>query len=155
MAANFDAYLDIDVETIERPSPPPIGHWLATIKSGKGKEVNYGEGKDKTPVYELTLTLNSPYEDAIQSAEENGTDANTYNNRLVTRDYTLNEEGGTFALRQVAEVACELDTKGLKLRDVLAQLPGQQVKIFIDHRAGKGDREGQFFANVKQVLKAD
>lgn len=157
MAANFDSYLDVDVESIERPTPPPIGHWFASISGYKTQERNYGEGKEKTPVCELSFKLTGADDDAVASAEETGVDPQAYINRTVTRDYTLNEEGGVYGLRQVGEAAAKVDVKGLKLRDMLNALKGHDVKLYIDHRMGKpgSAQEGQAFANVTKVLAVD
>lgn len=158
MAANFDSYLDVDVEAIERPTPPPIGHWLATIKSHKTAERDYDKanGGPKTPVVELMLALNAPYDDAVEWAEANGADVNVHIGKAFPKDYRLNDEGGPFQLRQIGEVACELPVTGLKLRDLLEHLHGQQVKVYMDHRAGKegSPQEGQFFPNITKVLSA-
>lgn len=159
MAANFDSYLDVDVESIERPTPPPIGHWLATIKSHKTAERDYekASGGPRTPVVEISMVLNAPLDDAVEWAEANGADPQIHIGKLQTKDYRLNDEGGPYQLRQIAEVACQLDVKGLKLRDVLNQLHGQQVKIYMDHRAGKegSSNEGQFFPNVTKIMAVD
>lgn len=148
MAANFDSYLDVPVESIERPLPPPIGHYFATIKKYATAERNFGEGREKTPVVELTFALTSPDTDAVDA----GADDATCRGKVVTKDYELSDAQGQFALRQLAEDTLQLPTKGLSLRDVLSQLPNQDVKVAVDHRAGKGDREGQFFPVVKKVL---
>lgn len=151
MAANFDSYLDIPVESIERPAPPPVGHYFATIKKFQPMERNFGEGREKTPVIELTFALTSPDTDAT----EEGANEDTCRGKTVTKDYELGDPQGQFALRQLAEETLNLPVKGLSLRDVLAQLPNSEVKLFIDHRQGKGEREGQFFAQVKKVLSPE
>jgi hypothetical protein len=73
-------------------------------------------------------------------------------NKVVTKDYDLADPQGQYAIRQLGETTLELPVKGLSLRDLLAQLPNNQVKVYIDHRASKGDAEGIFFAQVKKVL---
>lgn len=152
MAVNFDSYLDVEVDTIERPLPPPIGHYFATIKSWKTAERAYDkESGVKTPVVQIDFALTSPDTDVDESMlPEKGVA-----NRVVNNDYTLNEPMGIFQLRQLAEETCKLPVKGLKLSDMLPMLIGQPVKLYLDQRAGKGSTEGQFFPQVKKVLPAE
>jgi hypothetical protein len=151
--ANFDQYLDIAVESIEKPAAPPIGHWDANTKSWKGVERNFGPERKNVPCIEVTFTLTSAHEDAVESAEAEGLDAEKFHGRVVTRDYELSDPMGLNGLRQLGEVAIGLDTKGLSLRDMLAQLANNPVKLFMDRRPG--NEEGQFYPKVAKILKAD
>lgn len=150
MALDFSKYLDVQVDTIERPSPPPVGHYFATIKSWKTGERDYAKasGGPKTPVVELTFSLTSPDTDIDEALLP----ANGIANRLVQKDYSLNEENGQFQLRFLAEETCHLDVKGLSLADLLPQLNGQEVKLYLEQRAGQDDA---MFPVVKKVLAAD
>lgn len=149
MPANFDAFLDVDVSTIEAPKPLPIGHYFADIKAWKTTEVEYQKGT-KTPIVQLDFKLTGPDEDVDldDMPEGNGV------GRVVNRNYTLNDENGPFMLRKLAEETCQLDTKGLKLKDVLPQLIGQPVKLFIKQRMG-GEDGAQAFPQVDKVLPAE
>lgn len=150
MALDFSRYLDVPVDTLEAPKPPPIGHYFATIKSWKGAERDYDKatGGPKTPVVEVFFSLTSPDEDVEEDLLPKG----GVSGKLVSRDYTLNEESGTYQLRFLAEETCGLPTKGLSLGDTLAMLPGQEVRVQIGHRAGQD--EGQFFPKVLKVISA-
>ncbi len=147
--ASFDSYLDIDVESIEKPRAPPVGHYFAEVAGWKTAEKNFGEGKANTPVVEITFRITAADED-VDAAELDGM---TIAGKLVSRDYTLNEESGKSALRTLTEVTCGADVKGLSLRDALNGIKGLPVKLALSQRAGK--EEGQFFPKVDKVLKAD
>lgn len=151
MAANFDSYLDVDVESLEAPKPPPAGHYFAEIKSWKTAERDYdkAEGGAKTPVVEISLKITGPDSD-IDPDEQSAADA--CNGRVVSYDYQLNDEYGTFKLRELGEKVCNLPVKGLRLSDLLPMLIGQNVRVLMAQRAGKGAREGQFFPQVKGII---
>lgn len=151
--ANFDSYLNVSVEDIKRPEAPVEGHYFADAIKWKTREVNYGEGKEKTPVVTVDFKITGPDGDAREAAESEGVDADKFTGRVVNRDYTLNEDGGQFGLRQLGEFACGVDVKGLRLSDMLDAVRGQPVLLYIDRRADKNN-EGQFFPNVKKVLPA-
>lgn len=149
MAANFDSYLDVQVDTIERPKAPPMGHYFADFNSWKSGEKNFGEGKEKTPVITVTFKLTAPDD----TDEDLAAIIGDYDpaGRSVDRDYTLNDDGGMSALRTLGEITCGIDTKGLRLRDLLDACKGSPVKLALSQRAGK--EEGQFFPKVDKVLK--
>lgn len=151
MAANFDKYLDIPVESIERPSPPPEGHYYASIVSYKQAERDYGkaDGRPKSPVMEITFKLASAFDDVNPDFLPEGGIAG----RLVQKDYQLDDQIGQSQLRQLGEDLCDLDVKGLRLRDLLAQLPGQEVKLYMSTRDDKTDPDIKWPV-VKKVLKA-
>lgn len=153
MAKDFSTYLGIAVESVERPMPPPLGHYHATIKAWKTDERDYAKatGGPKTPVVEISYTLTSPGSDVDTDLLPPGGIAG----RVVSRDYTLNDETGPYMLRQLGEELCDLDVKGLSLGDMLPLLVGQEVGLYLEQRAGSGNTEGQFFPVVKKVLKAE
>lgn len=154
--ANFDSYLDIEVESIERPQAPPVGHYspcrIAAWKQGE-RAFNKDDPSKKTPVIEIFFQLGSPEEDARENAESFGVDAESFVGRTVSRDYDLSDPQGQFGLRRMAEDTCSLDVKGLKLREVLDQLKGQEVKLYMEQRVGR--EEGEFFPKVSKVLPVD
>lgn len=150
MAVDFSKYLSKKVEEIERPSVGPVGHYFAKLQSWKGAERFYeGKGGPATPVVEVTFKITGVDEDAL---EEDAASAEKGIGRLVTRDYNLSDEGGTYALRRLTEETCGVDTAGLDLSDALDACKGSDVKVFNEPRQGK--EEGQLFWNIKQVLPA-
>jgi hypothetical protein len=151
MAVDFSNYLAKPVEEIERPSPPPVGHYIGTIKKWTPRERNFGEGREKTPVIELTITNLIPCDDAL----ENDADPDVVRNKIVTKDYDLSDPQGQYGLRRIGEEALELDCKGLSLGDLLPLFIDGQVKLHHDHRMGTGDNEGVAFSKVGKIMKAD
>ena len=149
MAANFDSYLDVEIESIDAPKPIPEGHYFADIKSWKTTEVEYQKGT-KTPIVQLDFRITGPDDDVEMDLMPEGNGVG----RIVNRNYTLNDENGPFMIRKLAEETCQLDTKGLKLKDVLPQLIGQPVKVHIKHRMGGPDGD-QAFPQVDKVLPAE
>lgn len=151
MALDFSSYLNVAVESIEQPKAPPIGHYFATIKDWKAAERNYNKasGGAPVPVVQIDFLLTSPDDDVDPSELPKG----GIKGRVVNKDYTLNDEFGPAALRALAEKTCALDVKGLNLSDLLPQLKGQEVKVYLEQRAGQ--EEGQFFSVVKKVLSAN
>lgn len=149
--ADFTRYLSVEVDTIEKPKPLPVGHFLATFKSWKGAHRDYDKatGGPKTPVIELTFTgLN-----ACDDVEESDL-PEKYTEKLVTKDYQLNDPNGMFALKKFTGETCDIDTKGLSLGDALDACKGATVKLFNDPRPDK-KQEGVFYDNIIRVLKAD
>ena len=151
MALDFSSYLNVEVDTIEAPKTPPLGHYFADFTSWKGAERDYNKasGGPKVPVVEVTFKITCPDDDAT---EEDADGAEKAVGRLVTKDYTLNDEAGMYALRRLTGETCGVDTKGLALQDALDACKGSQVKVFNQPRAGK--EEGQFFVNITKVLPA-
>lgn len=146
---DFSKYLEVDVASVEAPRPVPVGHYFAVVNSYKTTEVEYQRGT-KTPVVEITFKITGADDDVDHDQLPEGGGQG----KLVTRNYTLNDpdKAGIYALRRLAEETCDLPVKGLSLGDVLDQLKGQDVKLYIEHRAGS--EEGQFFPRVAKVLSA-
>lgn len=149
MAANFDSYLDVEVESIERPKAPPVGHYFARTGKGKPTERFYDKSNPTkgTPVWEQSFILTG----ADTDVDETELPEKGVAGRVVTNDYDLAEP---WALRALAEETLELPVKGLALRDLVAMLPDQDCKVYLEKRLGTGAREGQEFPQVKKVLKA-
>ncbi len=148
MAVDFSNYLSVPVDSIEAPKASPTGHYFATFQSWKGAERFYeGKGGPATPVVELTFKLTGADEDA---ADEDAASAAKCVGKLVTKDYTLSEESGMYALRRFTSETCGVDTKGLDLGDSLDACKSAEVKVFNQPRAGK--EEGQFYNNVTKIL---
>ena len=146
--ADFSNYLDVPVEDIEAPLPPPDGHYFATIKAWTQREVDFKQGDGPQAVISLLFTLTSPDTDVDETALPKGGVAG----KLVSRDYSLSDGSGQSMLRTLGEDTLDLPVKGHSLRDLLNMLPSQEVKVFIQQRAGKGANEGKFYADVKKVL---
>ena len=149
---DFSQYLGVEVEKIEAPEAPPIGHYFATIKTYKTEERQYSKDSAPEPVIALFFSITEPDEDSL---EENPDAAMKAKGKLVSKDYSLSDGTGQAAIRALAEKTLELPVKGLTLGDLLDELPGQEVKLYMEQRAGKGDREGQFFPKVSKVLAAN
>lgn len=148
MALDFSKYLEVDVESIERPAPPPPGHYFAAIKSWKTREVDYKQGAGPQPVVSITFGVTAADDDVDQDLLP----LNGLNGVLVSKDYSLNDELGLFQLRKLGEDTCKLPTKGLHLGDLLPMLIGCDVKVLLDQRA---DKDGNMFPQVKGVLPAE
>lgn len=147
---DFSAYLGVKVDDIEAPKPLPLGHYYATFKSWKGAERDYDKanGGPKTPVVELTFSLDEPCDDVEpEELPDKGV-----NGRIVTKDYQLNDEIGLNGLKLFTSKACGVDTKGLDLGDALDACLSSTVKLFNEPRPGK--EEGQFFPNIRRILDA-
>lgn len=151
MALDFSRYLKVEVDSIEAPTAPPIGHYFAKVQSWKGQERDYDKatGGPKTPVVEVTFKITAPDQDA---EEEDPIGAAKAVGRLVTRDYSLTDESGMYALRRLTGETCGIDTKGLDLSDALDACKGSDVKVYNVPRAGR--EEGQFYSNITKVLPA-
>lgn len=149
--ADFSKYLSVPVDSIEAPTAPPLGHYFADVVSWKGAERDYDKanGGPKTPVVEVTFKITGAEEDA---EAEDSVGAAKAVSKLVTKDYALSEESGMFQLRKLTSETCGIDTTGLALNDALDACKGSSVKVYNEPRAGKGEREGQFFTNITRVL---
>ena len=152
MALDFSKYLNVDVDSIEAPAAPPLGHYHAQFVSWKGAERDYDKanGGPKTPVVEVTFKITAPDTDA---EEEDAAAAAKAVGRLVSKDYTLSDEAGMYGLRRLTSETCGVDTKGLALEDALNACKGADVKVFNQPRPGK--EEGVFYTNIKSVLPAN
>ncbi len=150
--ANFEKYLDVQIDTIERPTAAPLGHYFATFKSWKTAQRDYkkASGGPKVDVVELTFTItgadeDAEAEDAVAAAKAVG--------RLGTKDYTLGEEQGMYALRRFASDVCGIDTKGLTVSEGLDAAKGSDVKLYNQPRSG--NEEGVFYDNFTKILPAN
>lgn len=152
MAANFDSYLDVDVEAIEKPKAPPVGHYFATITGWKGAERFYDKSNPKkgSPVVEVSFKITAPDEDIDPDELET---AQSAIGRTVTNDYGLDDDFGKSKLRDLGEKTCRLAVKGLRLSDMLNELRGQEVRILLNQRAGSVS--GEFYPQVKGVISAE
>lgn len=148
---DFGKYLSVELDTVEKPKPLPVGHFLSTFKSWKGAERDYDKanGGPKTPVVELTFTNLEACDDVEPS--DLPTD---YDKKLVTKDYQLNDPNGLWNLKKFADETCGADTTGLNIEDALDACKGSQVKLFNDPRPDK-KQEGVFYDNIVRVMKAD
>lgn len=151
MALDFSKYLSVEVDAIEAPAAMPLGHYFATFQTWKGAERDYDKANNgpKTPVVEVTFKITTPDDDAL---EEDPAAAQKAVGRLVSKDYTLSDEAGMYALRRLTAETCGIDTKGLGLEDALNACKGSDVKVYNQPRAGKD--EGVFYTNIKSVLPA-
>lgn len=147
---DFSKYLDVRVEDIKRPEAPPLGHYGATIKSWKPREVDYQQGAGPQPVARVYFTLNHAYDDVEPSELPEGGIAG----KMVDNDYDLTDP---WMIRVLAEDTLGLNVKGLGLGEVLDALEGQEVKLYMEQRMGKAGSktEGQAFPKVSKVLAVD
>jgi hypothetical protein len=152
MPLDFSKHLDVEVESVDAPRAPPIGHYLATFKSWKGQEVVYDkESGKKTPTIVVTFALDEPLDDVDTSElPEDGVRGKT-----VQRNYDLDDpdKRGLFALRKMGEETMNLPIKGLHFTDLLDAMRGQQVKLYMEQRAGK--EEGEFYPKIGKILPAE
>jgi len=146
---DFSKYLGVAVDTIEAPRSAPEGHYHASFVSWKPTERNYGKatGAPPTPVIELTFKVTGASEDAIDLDAEAAEKAT---GRLMTKDYSLDDDAGLYGLRRFASETCGIDTKALNLGDSLDACKGSDVMLFNQPRPGK--EEGVFYNNVTKVL---
>ena len=148
MTADFSSYLDVPVEDIKQPTPPPEGHYIARVKSHKAREVTYNADEGPTPVYTIYFEGLTPLDDVDETLIPEG-----LANKMVSWDSgSLRDGTGQAQLRKIGEEAMELPVKGLTLTDLLAQFTGQEVKVFVANRMGKGKNEGVVFASVSRVF---
>lgn len=145
MALDFTAYLSTPLDTIEAPKPLPVGHYYAEVKKWEAVE---SKSEKRTPMVRVDFTIRSADSD-VDPAE---LPKDGVNNRLVSVNYTLNNEYGTYQLRQFMADALKLDIKGLSLQDGLEQIAGQPVKLYIEQRALD---DGRLMADVKKTLPVD
>ncbi len=149
MAVDFSKYLDVAVESIDKPKPLPIAHYFADIKGWKGAERDYKNGEGLKPVVEVSFAITSADEDADLDLMPEGGCAG----RIVTRDYSLDNENGPYMLRRLGEEICGLPVKGLSLGDMLPMLIKQPVKLFVTQRPST--KNDDIFPQVDKVLPAN
>ena len=150
MALDLQQYLGVAVEDIKDAQPLPVGHYFADIVKWTGKTAKFqGAGGPETPVVQLDFKLTGADSDVDPELLPDGGGAG----RLVNRSYELNDpdQNGIRALRKVGENVCGLDVKGLTLNDLLDQLKGQPVKLYIEQNT-RGD---DIFPKVTRVLSAE
>lgn len=152
MAGNnldFSRYLDVDVESVERPPSLPTGHYFATITGWTTAERNFGPDRQNVPVLTLAFRIDSADEDVDESALP----ASGAGGKTASIDYELNDpdKRGQYQLRRIATDVLNLDVKGRQFSDILDEFKGEQVKIFGESVASKKE-EGVFFFNVRRVL---
>lgn len=148
MALDFSSYLEVPVDSIERPRGLPLGHFFASVKGWKPDERNYakaGEPKKMTPIVTVTFTLTGADDDVDDPVDFS-------KSPTASKDYDLSDERGLFALRRLTEETCDVDVKGLHLKDALDAIRGADVKLYNEPRPGK--EEGETYTNITKVLPA-
>lgn len=142
MALDFSQYLSKEVDSIEAPKPIPPGHYHATVKAWEAKESK----EKKTPMISVSFSIVDADTDVDQDALPPGGVAN----RVVSTNFTLNNEFGAYQLRQMID-ALGIDSKGISLGDALEHINGLPCKLQITQRMYNDQPQ----AEVKAVLAAD
>lgn len=153
MALDYSKYLHIKTEEIEGTPVLPLGHYHARVSGWKERTAPYkDEDGQEIPQVRITFKLTAPDDDV----DLDGYDQEKFPiaGQLATREYDLKNPNSLKAIRRIAEDACGLNIKGQDLEDTLNDLKGQDVKLYNEPRAGKGEREGEFFTNITKVLTA-
>lgn len=145
MAANFDKYLDVQLDSIEQPVPPPIGRYHATIKKWKTGERNYGPEAPKVPILTFLGTITGPADDE----DEYDGDPADAQGKPWSKDYRLDTQ--SHSIRRVIEVVGGVDPAKLKMSDGLNAIIDAEVRIDVDHRTDKND-ETVVYMDVKKIL---
>jgi hypothetical protein len=146
---DYSEYLNVNVEDIEEPLPPPTGHYSGTIKSFRTRDIDYNSGDGPLPHLTMDIQLGGPLDDVDTDAMPKG----GVKGKLVSKDYRLDNGEGQSQIRKLAEKELGLAVQGLQLSDLIREhLPKQEVIVQMDQREGKGEREGQFFPIVKKIL---
>lgn len=141
--ADFSSYLTIEVDAIPEIKPLPIGHYFATIKSHEFKESR----EKKTPMMMVSFSIT----DADTDVDVDALPPGGVSGRVVSTNFTLNNEFGMDGLRKMVKDALHIDTKGLSLGDALEHIDGQPCRIQIEQRMYNDQPQ----ASVKMVLSAD
>ncbi len=148
--ADFSSFLSVPVDDIERPRALPLGHFHAVVKGWKTDERNYARAGDPpkiTPIVSVSFTITGADDDVDETDMPDD-----LSKVAASKDYDLTDERGMFALRQLTQTTCGIDTKGLNLQDALDAIKGSDVKLYNEPRAGKN--EGEFYTNISRVLSA-
>lgn len=149
---DYSEYLNVNVEDVPDKVAPPVGHYEARIKSLRNRDIDFNQGEGPLPHLTVDFALGNPLDDVDPS----GVDMKALKGLLVSKDYRLDDGTAQRWVRDFATGALHLPTKGLQLSDIIREhLPSCDVILEMDQRAGKGEREGQFFPQVKKVLAPD
>ena len=139
---DFNALLDKDPTSFERPPVTPEGDYLAVIK---GK--SYGQSsKKKTPFVEFQYGIVNPMPSVPEEALD-GVDLS----KVKLRDQFYLTEDAMFRLREFFEtVGCLMDTT----RESIDAATGQQVVVTIGHETSDAD-PSRIYANIRGYMKAE
>lgn len=150
MALDYDKYLKVPTDSLEGSPALPAGHFHARITGHRLRSVDYKQGNGEEPVVTINFQVLSP--DTDVDLEGYDVDKFPLNKQKPAKDFSLTDANDLKRLRNVAEVACNLNIKGQQLEDTLNDLKGQEVMIHSQPRAGKGEREGEWFSNIDKIL---
>lgn len=129
---NFNDVLDRPSDSIEKPKPLPVGHYLAAVK-GQG-ELGHSKEK-KTPQVEYTLQLLQAAEDVDQEALAEVLKGKAISEKTVKATFYLTEDA-IWRLKEFLD-HCGIEGGTATLRERMMAAPGCQVLISIRHEPSK------------------
>lgn len=143
--ASFADALSRSSETIRRPPPPPIGHYIMQITKMPGAAEPINTAKFQGSKLTFAISLVSPSDDVDTDELEEFGNITGVNLRL---DFMFNEapgeeikfEGALNRLKEFCE-KCGIDTEGKSVGEFLTETPGCQFLGELRHRSNPNDIE--------------
>lgn len=147
MDAVFQSILSRKANEIEKPVPPPVGHYLAT--NPKVPEVRK-IGKNETPALEFTLTLLAPQDDVDESDFAAYGGMEKLKGKTVRWTLWLSDDALYRSTQQLINAFGFDDS--MELGEMVSASVGQQLIVEIGHRPSPDGND--IFADVKSAAKA-
>lgn len=144
--ASFSDALNRSSETIKRPPPPPIGHYVMTISKAVPPAEPINTAKFQGSKLTLPVSIVSAAEDVDEDELADFGNVAGFNLRL---DFMFNEAPGEetkfeSTLNRLKEFCLKCgveDTPGKALSEMLMELPGTHFIGELKHRANPNDIE--------------
>lgn len=137
---NFASVLDRPADTIKRPPPYPMGHYLAVVD---GTPARREVGQNKTPAWDFNLKILQPQADVLESEAFQQFNAEVPDGIAgKTIRHTLFEtDQAAWRMKQFLAEHLMIDSSGKTMRQMLAEAPGRQVIVEISHRPSEDGTE--------------
>lgn len=143
--ANFNAILDKQVESAERPKPMPTGTYTFIVKSHTFDE----SSQKKTPFVRFMCSPMAPGEDVDPAALA---EIENWNQKEMKLDFYLTDDA-IYRLREFAE-QCGIGISGRTFADIIPELTNTQFLGEVGHEISKKNPE-EVYANIVNTAAAD
>lgn len=151
MGANFSELLKVAVTSVERPKPLPPGTYDGVIT---GYETGEAQNEKKTPYVRVLIKLSTPQADVDQAGlQQYGGMEALQKAQPVRNDFWLTQES-LYRLREFFENVLGVDVQGKNFDELLPQVSGRQVKVFMKQEPSKKAGSDAIYTVVDKLLKA-
>ena len=146
---DFDALLNAEVTSVERPPNPPSGSWNVLIKAYK----DIVSDKKKTPGIEFEIGLVSPCADVDKEEFEEYSQTEDHTQRKFRYTFWLTEKA-MIMLREFLE-KLDVNITGKTFKQALPETVGKMCIAYLAHTPSDRPGDKTIFANITAFTKPE